>query len=372
MKASSWIISLSLIAALGAAGVGLAAWKRADIKKSMAAAAAMPEPMESIHTSPAAEVDHRNFTVAVGTVLAMRSINLRNEMAGTVVKTHLTPGQIVEEGELLVALDVSVEEAELKAQEAQVALAETTLKRMQRLSSQDAVPVGDLERAQAERDVALAQAARTKAIMVRKTISAPFRARIGISDVHPGQYLEEGTQLTTLQGVDEAVHVDFTVTQVVAAGLKEGDEVEILPGGDRPAVLAKIVALDSRVDPRSRSSVIRARIGDSKRAPTPGSSVRVRVPVGASRKVVTVPVSALRRGPEGDHVFVIMDDGQGKQRSQQRLVKSGTMNGDNVVIESGLKPGEIVAAAGSFKLREGALVAVATPPGKTANAEQAK
>jgi len=372
MKASSWIISLTLIAALGASAVGLAAWKRADIKKAMAEAAAMPEPMESIVTAPAGEVDHRNSTVAVGTVLALRSITLRNELAGTVVKANLTPGQIVEAGELLVALDVSVEEAELRAQEAQVALAETTLKRMQRLSSQDAAPVVDLDRAQAERDVALAQAARTKAVMVRKTIHAPFRARIGISDVHPGQYLEEGTQLTTLQGVDEAVHVDFTVTQVVAAGLQEGNEVEILPGGDRPAVLAKIVALDSKVDPRSRSSVIRARIADAKLAPTPGSSVRVRVPVGNSRKVVTVPVSALRRGPEGDHVFVIVNDDQGKPRSQQRLVKSGAMNGDVVVIESGLKPGEVVATAGSFKLREGALVAVAAPAPKTANVQQAQ
>lgn len=322
----------------------------------------MPEPAESIVTVPAGEVDHRNSTVAVGTVLALRSITLRNELAGTVEKVNLTPGKIVEAGAVLVALDVSVEEAELRAQEAQVALAETTLKRMQRLSSEDAAPVVDLDRAQAERDVALAQAARTKAIMVRKTITAPFRARIGISDVHPGQYLEEGSQLTTLQGVDDAVHVDFTVTQVVAAALKEGDKVDILSGGDRPPVVAEIVALDSKVDPRSRSSVVRARIGDAKQAPTPGSSVRVRVPVGASRKVVVVPVSALRRGPEGDHVFVIGNDPQGNPRSQQRLVKSGAMNGDMVVIESGLKPGEIVASAGSFKLREGALVAVAAAP----------
>ncbi len=371
MKASSWIVSLTLIGALAAGGVGLAAWKRADIKKSAAAAASMPEPMESITTSPAGEVEYRNTTVAVGTVFALRSVTLRNELAGTVVKADLTPGKIVEEGAVLIALDISVEQAELQAQEAQVALAETTLKRTQRLSSQDAVPVVDLDRAQAERDVAMAQVARTRAVMARKTIRAPFRARIGISDVHPGQYLEEGTQLTTLQGVDDAVHVDFTVTQVVAGGLQEGNLVEILPGGDRPPVTATIVALDSRVDPRSRSSVVRARIEDSTKAPTPGSSVRVRVPVGQTRKVVTIPVSALRRGPEGDHVFVIGNDPQGQSRSQHRLVKSGAMNGDVIVIESGLKAGEVVAAAGSFKLREGALVAVAALP-KSAAAGQAQ
>jgi multidrug efflux pump subunit AcrA (membrane-fusion protein) len=63
---------------------------------------------------------------SIGTVIAPRSITLRNELPGTVRQIALTPGQVVDAGTLLVALDVSVEEAELRAQEAQAALAETT------------------------------------------------------------------------------------------------------------------------------------------------------------------------------------------------------------------------------------------------------
>ena len=63
----------------------------------------------------------------------------------------------------------------------------------------------EVDQARAARDVAQAQVARTRAVIARKTIRAPFRARVGIADVHPGQYLNEGTQLTTLQGVDDAV-----------------------------------------------------------------------------------------------------------------------------------------------------------------------
>jgi membrane fusion protein (multidrug efflux system) len=68
--------------------------------------------------------------------------------------------------------------------------------------------------------------------MARKTIRAPFRARVGMADLHPGQYLNEGTLLTTLQGVSEAVHVDFTVTQGVAAGLREGEKVDVFASSD--------------------------------------------------------------------------------------------------------------------------------------------
>jgi membrane fusion protein (multidrug efflux system) len=271
----------------------------------------------------------------------------------------LTPGQIVEEGTLLVALDVSVEEAELKAQEAQAALAETSLTRTQRLEQTRVASDVEVDRARAERDVALAQIARTKAIMERKTIRAPFRARVGMADLHTGQYLIEGTQLTTLQGVDDAVHVDFTVPQSIAANLREGGTVDISVPGQTAPVPGTIVALDARIDPSTRNAWVRAKIEQSSKAPAPGASVRVRVPVGSPRTAVVVPVSALRKGPEGDHLFVVAPAQDGKLRASVRPVQSGQVLGDEVLILSGLKPGERVAASGSFKLRETALVAVA-------------
>src|SRR4029079_12022068 len=159
------------------------------------------EPRNSMATALVKEFAHRQITTSIGTVLALRSITLRNELPGTVRQVRLAPGQIVETGTVLVALDVSVEEAELKAQEAQAALAKTVLDRRMSLHQELATTQEEVDRAHADLDVALAQIARTKAIIARKVVRAPFRARIGISDVHPGQYLNEGTQLTTLQGV---------------------------------------------------------------------------------------------------------------------------------------------------------------------------
>src|SRR2546426_400583 len=124
---------------------------------------------------------------------------------------------------LLVTLAVSGEEAELQAQPAQADLAETTLARLERLWEARATSQEEVDQARAARDVALAQIARTRAIIARKTIRAPFRARVGLSDVHPGQYLNEGTELTTLQGVAAAVNVDFTAAQAVGAQRRPGE-----------------------------------------------------------------------------------------------------------------------------------------------------
>lgn len=361
----SWI----LIGVVAATGTALAAWKYAAIASADAAAASQPEPMESVAVAVAREREHNRTTTSIGTIVALRSITVRNELPGTVRRVSLVPGQIVEAGTVLVGLDVAVEEAELQALQAQAQLAETQFARMQRMVQQRAASEMEVDSARAERDVALAQVARTRAVIERKTIRAPFRARVGIADVHPGQYLNEGTLLTTLQGVDDSTYVDFSVAQQIAGNLRQGDNVHVLSNAEGTSIPAAIVAIDAKVDPATRNTTVRARIRNAATAPSPGASVRVHVPVGTPRMAVAIPASALRKGPEGDHVFVLVSDKEGKTRAHVRQVQVDAMAGDEVVIEQGLVVGERVAASGSFKLREAALVAViATPESIALNA----
>jgi membrane fusion protein (multidrug efflux system) len=355
------IKSTLLFTILAASGGGLVAWKAGAEREAAAAAASMPEPMESITAATANEREHRHATTATGTVIALRSITLRNELPGTVRSVRLTPGQVVDQGTVLVALDVDVEEADLRAQQAEVELARTTVERLRRLVQSQAVSEEEVDRAVAEYAVAEARVERTRAIIDRKIIRAPFRARVGIADVHPGQYLDGGTELTTLQGVADAAHVDFAVAQDVAAGLRRGDRVSVYAGTDSAPIAARIIAVDAKVDPTTRNAQVRALVEDGA-ALAPGASVRVEVPVGPASTVVTVPVSALRKGPTGDHVFVIAADSAGRARAHVRPVRSGEAMGEEVMILAGLEPGEQVAASGSFKLREGVLVALAGAP----------
>lgn len=360
MNRRAWIRSIVLFAAILGTGIALAAWKHASQREAAATAANFPEPIESIATALSQPREHRVTTTAIGTVIALQSITLRNEIAGTVHKVDLAPGKIFEKGALLVALDVAVEEAELKALQAQASLAKTTLERTQKAIQNKAASEMELERAQAEHDIALAQIARVRAIIERKTIRAPFRARVGLSDLHLGQYLQEGTKLATLQGIEDAVYLDFSLPQRVAATLAQGDRIETFPGSNATALPATIVALDAQVDASTRNATVRAKLSGFDPLPAPGASVKVRVPVGPPISAVTVPVTALRKGPAGEFVFVIVTDAQGKERAQIRKVESGAMLGDEVLIHSGLAAGEKVAASGSFKLREGVLVADAT------------
>jgi membrane fusion protein, multidrug efflux system len=362
----TWIASGTLLVSLLAVGASLASWKVSSLSPPDGAPAPA-EPAEAVSAAVAQAREHRESTSAIGTVLALRSVTLRNEVAGTVRQVALEPGKIVAPGAVLVALDVSVEQAELQAQQAQLALARTALERLERLREHNASTDVEVDRARAERDVTLAQIARTQAVIARKTIRVPFRARVGLADVHPGQYLNEGTPITTLQSVDDAVHVDFAVPQAVAAGLKPGDRVEVQAAAGTAALAAKVEAVDARVDAATRNSMVRARItltgkqGADAALPAPGSSVRVGVGVGAPSRVVAIPASALRKGPSGDHAFVLAPDANNALRAQLRPVRVAAVAGDEVLVSQGIEAGEQVATSGSFKLRDAGLVAVSAP-----------
>ncbi len=365
MNRRHWIPPVLLIGVVVATGSALAAWKHGAIEDANLAAMSQPEPAEAVAVAIAQEREHSPSTTAIGTVVATRSISVRNELAGTVRHVSLVPGQIVAAGTVLVALDVSVEEADLKALQAQAVLAETQYARMQRMVQQRAASEMEVDTARAERDVALAQIARLQAVIARKTIRAPFRARVGISDVHPGQYLNEGSLRTTLEGVDDHAYVDFSVTQQVASQLRPGDTISVVANATAAPTPAAIVALDSRIDPTTRNATVRAQVVDKGNLFTPGSSLRVKVPVGEPRLAIAIPASAVRKGPEGEHVFVLISDDAGSTRARLRQVRVDTVAGDEALIEAGLSAGEKVAASGSFKLRDSALVAVLPESART-------
>ncbi|MBL8750305.1 MAG: efflux RND transporter periplasmic adaptor subunit [Planctomycetes bacterium] len=344
---------LLLVVAVAAAG---SFWLLKQNKKAQSQAAAQGhgEMAEAIEGADARTRMFARSTTAIGTVRALQSIDLKNELAGTVRKVQLETGRVVEAGAILVELDVAVEQAELAAYEADARLAASMLARMEQALKDQGASAADVDRARAEHDRTMANVARTKAVIEQKVVRAPFRSRVGMVDLHPGQYLVPGTTITTLQGVDDAVHVDFSVTQETATRLEIGQQVEVT--ADERTAGAKIVAMDARVEATTRNTMVRALLSGLQPLPTPGASVRVRVPVEAPHEVVVVPVSALRRGPGGDYVFAIAKAQDGKLRAKTRRVHSGASLGDEIIVIEGVKAGERVAALGSFKLREDVLV----------------
>lgn len=368
MKTQTVITSIVIIVGVLSVAAGLTVWKKHTDRAAQAAKAAGGwEPAESVQLVPVKTGTHQRSMSATGTVWAVRHVNLATEVSGKVESIGFESGQIVEQGALLVRLDSSTEQADLRAAEAAVELARVTLERYRQALTGKAVSEREIDKAQAELVQAQARVQQLKAMIDKKDIRAPFRGRIGIRDTHPGQYLSEGQRITTLQDVSDQVNVDFSIPQTQAAGLRVGSDVTIIVGaalGKPTEVPAKVSAFDSQIDLATRNAKIRATLDSMNGRLSPGMFVDVRVPLGEPAPVLTVPPTAVRHAPFGDHVFVVAPDEKdpSKLRARQRFVKLGGAAGDQVIIADGLKAGEQLAADGSFKLREGVIVMAAPPP----------
>ena len=192
----------------------------------------------------------------------------------------------------------------------------------------------------------------------KKTIRAPFKARVGLTDLQPGAYLDVGSPIAMLQGVDADAFVDFSLPQDSASVIGPGAIVTLLgpqiPGN---STTAKIVAEDASVEGSNRALRFRALasgLGDDLR---PGTFVDVIVMTAPPRPALLVPLTAVRRSTFGQHVYLLVEE-RGQLRARQRVVETGSVKGDEIVILDGLDNGDHIAAAGSFKLREGLLVQI--------------
>lgn len=357
---------LAVILAIAGSAGGLGFYKYNELAAAKAAAEASPEPMETVATVRARQGEWAASTRAIGTVVPLRQIEIRNEIAGTIAEMGFTSGGIVESGQVLVAFDTRQERASLEAAEAAARFAKETLERREGLRGSTAFSAQELDRARSEFAAASARARALEVAIEKKRIVAPFRARVGITNLHPGAYLDAGTRIGMLQGVDADAYVDFSLPQDSAAAIRPGVTVTLsgpaLPGG---SATAEIVAEDDSVDGTNRAVRFRAVASGLDGALRPGTFVDVAVVTSQPRPAVMAPLVSVRRSPNGQHIFVLVEE-DGKLRARQRAVQTGPVQGDEIAIEKGLAAGELIAASGSFKLRDGALVQTdATPPANT-------
>ncbi len=349
--------SIGLVAVVLAIGGGLARFKYLQITAA-SLQKPPPEMPEAVTILPASSLAIRASATAIGTIRAPRSITLQNEVAGQVEAIGFQPGDIVDTGQVLVRLDHAVEDAMLLSAIAKQRMAKSMLERNRRVALANASSANEIDQAEADMAQGDAEVARLKAIIEKKTLIAPFRAKAGLIDTHVGQYLSEGTELTTLQGIDDYVEVDFMMPQSVADVVEIGQNVTLLLAEED--LEATLIALDAIADRSTRNLLGRAKLPNPPAYLQPNDAVKVRVQYGPEMDVIAVPAEALRRSPTGSFVYVAEADQSGALRATSRRVIAGQAAGDLVVVNGGIEAGEAVVVSGSFKLRDNAMVADST------------
>jgi membrane fusion protein, multidrug efflux system len=336
----------------------LAGIKTVQIHKLMTSK--WPQPVESVTSAIVHAEKWQGTLSAIGSVDAIQGVMITPEIDGTVREIGFTNGAMVAQGDLLVKMDTSTEDAQLRAQEADVELDKVNLDRAHALRTANAISQSDLDSAEATWKQAVATADSLRATIGKKTIRAPFAGQAGIRQVNLGQYLDKGKPVVSLQALSQ-VYGDFSLPQQDLARLKPGMKVHLItdafPDKDFEGTLT---AINPDLDPNTRSVNLQATFDNPDELLRPGMFARMEVLLPEEQDVLVIPATSILSAPFGDSVYVIETDtatnGTGGLVVRQQFVRTGMTHGDFISVETGLQAGQKVVKDGVFKLRNKASV----------------
>jgi membrane fusion protein, multidrug efflux system len=323
-------------------------------------------PPATVSTIAARIQDWQDSISAVGSLRAVRGVDLSTEIAGLVRRVNIVSGADVTPGTLLVELNADAERAQVETLKVAVDLAEITLRRDREQLTVQAVSQATIDNDEADLRSKKAQLNQMQATLEKKTIVAPFAGRLGISTLAPGQYLNAGDKIVSLQAIDP-IYVDFFLPQQQVSRISRRQTVVVTtdawPGREFKGAIS---AINSTIDPTTRNIQVEATIANPGRLLLPGMYVKVSAQVGGVQRFITLPQAAVTYNPYGASVFLAQapaqaakpagptQPGAGPQLvATQTFVTLGPTRGDQVAIVKGLKEGDTVVSSGQMKLRAG-------------------
>lgn len=341
----------------------LAGVKALQIRALIEAGATATAPSETISATEVKEERWESLLPAVGSVTAVQGVELRVELAGTVREIAFTSGGTAAKGQVLVRLDTSSEQAQLRAAKAQAELARLNLVRARDLKAQGVIAQADFDASEAAADRTVGEVDVIEAVIAKKTVRAPFAGRLGIRSVNLGQYVHDGDAIVSLHSLDP-VYVDFNVTEQQLAQVQRAMEVRVTTDATPGRLFAgSVTALNPEVDASTRNIKVQATVANPGGELRPGMFARLTLVLPEAPPHLVIPSTAVLHAPYGDSVFVVTDvkdekSGKTVKQVQMTTVRLGEMRGDLVTVTTGLKAGQTIASSGVFKLRNGATVAI--------------
>jgi len=293
---------------------------------------------------------------AVGSLQSNESVVLRPEVSGRIAAIGFKDGQVVRKGQMLIALDNALNDAEVAQMRAEHDLALANLKRSEDLASRKFISSSAQDTAASNAQVSDAKLKLAQARLSKMRILAPFDGVVGIRSVSVGDYVKDGTDLVNVEDV-RILKVDFRLPERNLNQIKVGQEIEIVADalpGERFA--GRIDAINPRIDANGRSLEIRGKLENTVGKLRPGMFVRVRVIVGERANALLVPEEAIV--PRGSEFFVyrVVDN-----QARSVAVKLGVRRDAKVEIVEGLAANDQVVTAGMRLSRDGQPVRIVQP-----------
>ena len=287
---------------------------------------------------------------AVGSLKSVQGVMLRPESSGRISKLGFADGARVVKGQLLVQLDDTLQQAQIKQAEAQASIARTNLQRSRELQAQGFVSQSAVDQNAAALQVAEAQVALAQAQAQRMKVLAPFNGTAGLRAVDVGDYVKDGADIVNIENLS-SMTVQFALPERYIDRLRAGQAVDLLvdamPG---KTFKGTVQAVDSQVDANGRALQVLAQVANPGTLLRPGMFARPRVVFSVREAAVVVPEEALVPVGAKRFIFKVIDGADGRKVSQRVEAKLGLRLPGKVEILEGIRAGDTVVTAGHGRL----------------------
>lgn len=330
-------------------------------KKIMApSTAANNVPAAIVNATTAQEQSWHVQIQATGTISTFKGAMLKAQVQGPVTDIYFDSGTEVKKGDKLIQIYPDLVEAQLEKAQAVLQYAAVTYQRYSNLYKKNAVAQQALDQAYSSWQQSIADVQNLQATLRQYNVTAPFDGMAGLRQVSIGQYLNVGSNIVDLEQIDP-IRVDFSIPDIYVDDIAVGQKLSVVPSSDQTkSIDGQVSAINSAVDPTTRSISLWGSIPNANHALLPGTYAVVTLYSLKTHPVVVIPQTALSYDSSGGAVYKIVN---GAARKTQ--VTIGMRQGNDVAISSGLAAGDVVVSDGIIKiLFDGMPVQIAALDGK--------
>ena len=287
-----------------------------------------------------------------GSLIPDEQVNLTFESSGKITDIYFQEGAFVNEGTLLAKINDAPLQAKLHKLEAQLKLKKDRLYRQKALLEKEAVSKEAFQEAEANLSTLQADIEGMQAEIAQTELRAPFSGVVGLREVSVGAFATTSTRIATLTKTNP-LKIEFSVPERYAGILKNDAPLNFTAEGDINPRSAKLYAMDSHVDPQTRTYTVRALYDNPKGELVPGRYVNVSLTTRAFDKAMAVPSEAIVSEMGIDKVFVCKNS----CAVPTEIIK-GLRTDRQVQVLGGLNIGDTIIVSGTMQLRTGQKVKI--------------
>lgn len=284
---------------------------------------------------------------ATGTILADEEVELRSEIAGKIESIHFVEGSRVRWGNLLVKIDDSELQAQREKLESQVGLAQDKERRRRLLYEKQNISPEDYEIALNELNAIKAELQLVQARIQKTELRAPFDGLIGLRYVSEGSYVSSETRIASLQNIGR-VKIDFSVPERYAGSVRKGQAIYFKVAGHDKQFEGRIYAIEPKIDPGTRSMLIRAISPNELGLIAPGGFAELELILETFPDALMVPTQALVPDNQGQKVYLYRGG-----VAEEARVETGLRTETSVQITRGIAAHDTVLTTGILQVVAG-------------------